>query len=163
DFTVAQGVAAGLHEGDSVEVLTSSDSSPTAAAIVALDARVDPGTRNATVRARIEGAANAPAPGASVRVRVPIGPRRTAVAVPVSALRKGPDGDHVFVIAPDEAGNPRAHVRQVEAGPVIGDEVVILSGLAAGEQVSASGSFKLREAVPVAIAGDPGAGANSAR
>ena len=42
DFTVAQRVAAGLREGDSVDVFTSSDSSPIAARIVALDARVDP-------------------------------------------------------------------------------------------------------------------------
>ena len=52
-------------------------------------------------------------PGASVRVRVPVGPPRTAVAVPVSALRKGPGGDHVFVIAPDKDGKTRAHVRPV--------------------------------------------------
>ena len=104
DFTVAQRVAAGLREGDNVDVFATSDSSPIAARIVALDARVDPATRNASVRARIEDAALAPAPGASVRVRVPVGPSHTAVAVPVSALRKGPDGDHVFIIAPDKDG-----------------------------------------------------------
>ena len=47
DFTVAQRVAAGLREGDSVDVFATSDSSPIAATIVALDARVDPATRNA--------------------------------------------------------------------------------------------------------------------
>ena len=36
---------------------------------------------------------------------------------------------------------------------MLGDEVVIHAGLAAGERVAASGSFKLREAVLVAIAG----------
>jgi membrane fusion protein (multidrug efflux system) len=92
-----------------------------------------------------------------VRVRVPAGPPRKAVAVPVSALRKGPGGDHVFVIAPDKDGKPRAHVRQVESGAVLGDEVLIHAGLSAGEQVATSGSFKLREAALVAIASDPGA------
>jgi membrane fusion protein, multidrug efflux system len=154
DFTVAQRVAAGLREGDQVEVFTSSDSAPIAARIVALDARVDPGTRNASVRARIENAALAPAPGASVRVRVPVGPARTAVAIPVNALRKGPEGDHVFVIAPDKDGNPRAQMRKVESGTMLGDEVLILAGLSPGEQVAASGSFKLREMVLVAIASD---------
>jgi membrane fusion protein (multidrug efflux system) len=108
DFTVAQRVAAGLHEGDNVDVFASSNSAPIPARIVALDARVDPATRNASVRARIEDAALAPAPGASVHVRVPVGPSQTAVAVPVNALRKGPDGDHVFIIAPDQDGKPRA-------------------------------------------------------
>ena len=130
---------------------------PIAAKIVAVDARVDPTTRNAMVRARIEGAANAPAPGASVRVRVPVGPPRMAIAVPASALRKGPGGDHVFVIAPDKEGKLRARLRAVQSGAMLGDEVVILAGLSAGEQVAASGSFKLREGTLVAIASDPAA------
>jgi membrane fusion protein (multidrug efflux system) len=40
----------------------------------------------------------------------------------------------------------------VQGGAILGDEVVIESGLAAGEQVAASGSFKLREGVLVAVA-----------
>lgn len=150
DFTVAQQVAAALREGDIVEVFAGAPV-PVTARIVALDARIDPTTRNAVVRARIEGG-NAPAPGSSVRVRVPVGAPRKAVAVPVSALRKGPQGDQVFVIAPDKDGRARAHVQQVESGAMFGDEVVIHAGLAAGEQVAASGSFKLREAALVAIA-----------
>jgi membrane fusion protein (multidrug efflux system) len=152
DFTVPQRVAAGLREGDSVDVFASSDASPIPAKVVALDARVDPDTRNAMVRARIEGFGNAPAPGASVRVRTPVGPPSTAVAVPVSALRKGPGGEHVFVIAPDKDGKPRAHLRPVQSGTMLGDQVLIHRGLSAGEHVAASGSFKLREAVLVAVA-----------
>ena len=155
DFTVAQQVAAGLREGDSVEVSVAGQSSPISARIVAVDARIDPTTRNATVRARIEGAANAPSPGSSVRVRVPVGPPRKAVAVPASAMRKGPGGDQVFVIEPDKNGKTRAHLRPVESGAMLGDEVVIHAGLSAGEQVAVSGSFKLREAALVVIAGSP--------
>jgi membrane fusion protein (multidrug efflux system) len=154
DFTVAQQVAAGLREGESVDVFTAGESSSITAKIVALDARIDPTTRNAMVRARIERAANAPAPGASVRVQVPVGLPRMAVAVPVSALRKGPGGDQVFVIAPGKDGKTRAQVRQVESGAMLGDEVVIHAGLSVGERVAASGSFKLRDAALVTIAGD---------
>jgi membrane fusion protein (multidrug efflux system) len=151
DFTAAQRVAAGLRVGDSVAVSSGSDSAAVPARIVAVDARVDPTTRNAMVRARIAGDAT-PSPGASVRVLVPVGPPTSVVAVPVSALRKGPGGDHVFVIAADTTGKSRAHLRPVESGPVLGEEVLILGGLKAGEQVATSGSFKLREAVLVAIA-----------
>jgi membrane fusion protein (multidrug efflux system) len=151
DFTVAQRVAAGLKVGDSVGVYSGNDNSPIPARIVAVDARVDPNTRNATVRARLTGSVT-PAPGASVRVLVPVGPLDTVVSVPVNALRKGPQGDHVFVIEPDSAGKPRAHVRTVQSGPVLGEEVIIYDGLKSGEQIATSGSFKLREAVLVAIA-----------
>jgi membrane fusion protein, multidrug efflux system len=152
DFTVAQQVAADLREGELVEVFAGT-STPVTARIVALDSRIDPATRNAVVRAKIEGAGHAPSPGSSVRVRVPVGAARRAVAVPVSALRKGPQGDQVFVIAQDKDGRARAHIQQVESGAMFGDEVVIHTGLTAGEQVAASGSFKLREAALVSIAG----------
>jgi membrane fusion protein (multidrug efflux system) len=153
DFAVPQQVAAGLHEGEPVEVFVAADSSPIPAMIVALDARVDPATRNAMVRARVE-RAEGPSPGASVRVRVPAGPPRKAMAVPVSALRKGPGGDQVFVIVPDREGKTRAHVRQVESGTMLGDEIAIHAGLSAGERVATSGSFKLRDGVLVAIPGN---------
>ena len=150
DFTVAQQVAAGLREDEAVEIFVGA-SAPVTAKIVALDSRIDPATRNAVVRARIDGAGNAPSPGSSVRVRVPVGSPLKAVAVPVSALRKGPQGDQVFLITQDNDGRARAHVRQVESGAMFGDEVVIQAGLTAGEQVAASGSFKLREAALVSI------------
>ena len=148
DFTVAQAVAAELRPGEPIVVFAAGEPHPMTARIVAVDARVDPATRNALVRARIT--SHAPAPGASVRVEVPVGPTTTVVAIPVSALRRGPSGDHVFVIAADSAGHSRAHEQPVRSGPVLEDEVVILSGLTPGQQVATSGSFKLREAVLVA-------------
>jgi membrane fusion protein (multidrug efflux system) len=160
DFTVAQRVAAALHDGDTVEVISFNDAEPITAKIVAIDSRVDRATRNAWVRARVD-AAGAPAPGASVRVRVPVGPQFTAVAIPVSALRRGPSGDNVFVIGPGHDGKPRAQLRTVESGMTLGDEVLIYKGLNPGEQVAASGSFKLREGSLVAIA--PPANANTAK
>jgi membrane fusion protein, multidrug efflux system len=147
DFTVAQRVAAGLRVGDSVLVSAARDT--VSARIVAVDARVDPTTRNATVRARMVGSV---APGASVRVQVPVGPAQKVASVPVSALRKGPAGDHVFVIAADSTGKSRAHQRSVVSGPILGEEVVILSGVKPGEQIATSGSFKLREGALVALA-----------
>lgn len=158
DFMVPQQVAAGLQEGERVDIFPAGESSPIAASIVALDARVDPTTRNATVRARIEHAAHTPPPGASVCVRVPIGPPRRAVAIPVSALRKSPGGDQVFVVETEQDGKTRARVRRVRGGVILGDEVVIYDGLSAGERVAASGSFKLRDGILVAAAEDPGKG-----
>ena len=152
DFTVAQRIAAGLRVGDSVAVIATNEAAPIAARIVAIDARVDPATRNAMVRARITDANKVPAPGASVRVLVPAGAAGKAVAIPVSALRKGPSGDEVFVISADKNGKQRAHVRQVRSGEVLGDTVLIHEGVKAGELVATSGSFKLRDSVLVALA-----------
>ena len=154
DFTVAQQVAAGLRDGEIVEVFAAGEVPAIRANVVALDARIDPTTRNAMVRARVDSTRSMLAPGASVRVRVPVGPLRKAVSIPVSALRKGPGGDQVFVIAPDQEQKTRAHVRSVESSAMVGDQVVIHAGLDAGETVAASGSFKLREGVLVAVAAE---------
>ena len=90
-----------------------------------------------------------------MRIRVPVGLARKAVAVPVNALKKGPGGDQVFVTEPDRENKQRAHVRQVESGTMLGDDIVIYSGLNAGERVAASGAFKLRDGVLVVAAGEP--------
>ena len=155
DFAVAQQVAAGLRAGDKVQVLTATRAEPVVATIMATDARVDPSTRNASVRATIADARLAPPPGASVRVQVPAGVSRLAVAIPASALRKGPGGDFVFVVAQDKDSKPRAQQRPVQVEALAGDEVVIRDGLTAGEQVATSGSFKLRDAVLVSIIPKP--------
>ena len=151
DFAVAQAVAGGLRVGQRVEVFAGADSLPLTASIVAVDARVDPETRNALVRARLAGSERIPSPGASVRVRIPTGPAQQAVFVPVSALRKGPGGDQVFVLAEDSTGVTRAAVRRVVSGEVLDDQVLVAEGIAPGEQVATSGSFKLRDGARVQV------------
>jgi membrane fusion protein (multidrug efflux system) len=162
DFTVAQQIAASLQAGSKVDVMASNESStPIEAEILAIDARVDPSTRNAMVRAKITNVPHAPSPGASVRVQVPVGEPVMATAIPASAVRKGPAGDHVFVVVADEKGQTRARMRQVTVDAMAGDEVVITKGLEPGEQVAASGSFKLREAALVAVTGTSAAVAST--
>ncbi|HET9949251.1 MAG TPA: efflux RND transporter periplasmic adaptor subunit [Longimicrobiales bacterium] len=151
DFAVSQYVAADLHVGDSVTVV-GPDERAIPGEIEAIDSRIDPETRNAIVRARVIDGASRLSPGASVRVEVPVGASRQAVTIPVSALRKGPSGDHVFVLEPDAEGKLRAHSRRVRSGPVSDGQVVIFAGLSPGEQVADQGSFKLREAALVALA-----------
>ena len=153
DFTVTQSVAIGLREGDRVEVVGLDKTAPVSATLIALDALINPVTRNANIRAEVPDARKLPPPGASVQVRVPVGESRKVVAVPVSALRRGPEGDHVFVIVADPQGKSRASMRLVKSGAVLGDEVLVESGLNAGDPVAASGSFKLREGALVADAG----------
>ena len=152
DFAVAQRVADGLRVGDAVQVITGENAQPLAARIVALDSRVDPQTRNATVRARLNDGAAVVAPGASVRVILPYGAPTTAIAIPASALRKGPAGDHVFVVVPDSTGKPRAQSRPVQMAGLVGDTVLVTAGLKPGEPVAASGSFKLRDGLLVSVA-----------
>jgi membrane fusion protein (multidrug efflux system) len=163
DFAVPQAVAAALKPGDRVDVFAGTESGTRARAmaarVAAVDARVDPATRNSAVRARIQLGKDAaalgplPAPGSSVRVSVGVGQPAPVVAVPATALRKGPSGDHVFVLAAGPDKRLRAHERPVTVGAALGDEVLVTGGLKAGELVATSGSFKLRDAALVAVTG----------
>jgi RND family efflux transporter MFP subunit len=69
------------------------------------------------------------------------GPRGDA-AVPLTAVLKSPaepDGYAVFVLAGD-GDNAVAKVRSVKLGEVVGNRIVVTSGLAAGERVVVSGA-----------------------
>jgi len=152
DFAVTQEVARHLDVGVPIDVVIAPGSDAVQAEIVALDARVDVETRNTWVRAELRGVQPQPQPGSSVRVRMPVSAPRDVCVVPVSALRRGPAGNSVFVLAPDSFGAMRSHERRVRSGAVLGDLVVIEEGLTAGEQVATTGSFKLREGALVALA-----------
>ncbi len=144
DFAVTQEVARRLEVDTTIEVVIARGGAPVPAKIVALDARVDVNTRNTWIRAELRGVDPLPRPGASVRVRVPVAAPREVTVVPVSALRRGPDGSSVWVLQSDGKGNMRAHPRSVASGTVLGDEVVVESGLETGEKVAADGSFKIK-------------------
>jgi membrane fusion protein, multidrug efflux system len=149
DFAVTQEVAALLQVGGEVEV--PHDGQQVVAKIVAMDARVEQQTRNTTIRALLQGVTPLPQPGSSVRVRVPVELPQDVVVVPVSALRRGPGGDHVFVIGAVPDGKLRVSMRRVVAGPSIGDEVILKSGVAVGDRIAAAGSFKLYEGALVNV------------
>jgi membrane fusion protein (multidrug efflux system) len=156
DFAVPQALAVALVPGSTVGLTTEAGGSLGVATVVAADARIDRLTRNATLRATASGDITRLAAGASVRVAVPTGPERQVVAIPVVALRKGPEGDHVYRIEKDEQDPTGQTLRAkrvfVVSGPSMNDMVLIREGLQAGEQIATSGSFKLRPGVKVAIA-----------
>jgi membrane fusion protein, multidrug efflux system len=153
DFQMPQEVASSLKPGSTVEIVTSPLTASVPAKIIALDARTDANTRNLLVRARIEGAGdNAPSPGSAVKVRVPTGALANAIAIPVTALRRGAEGDYVFALAKDDKGKERASVRPVKVAALEGEVVYLADGLKAGEKIATTGSFKLREGVLVSEA-----------
>ena len=83
-------------------------------------------------------------PGQFVRVRVVLQTLEDVVRVPESAVGQGREGTQVFVV---EDGT--AHARQVELGPVIDGEQIILSGLEAEDQVVVNGQVSLQDGMPV--------------
>ncbi len=123
--------------------------------VTALDSVIDETTRNIQVQATLPNPAGKLRPGMFVQVDMSLGASQAAITLPASAISYAPYGDSVFVVTElkDPKGNPYKGVRQqfVKVGPSRGDQVAILSGLNAGEEVVSSGVFKLRNGAAVTV------------
>jgi membrane fusion protein (multidrug efflux system) len=157
DFAIPQQYAPRVQVGATVmatgELL---GAEPVGIKVVAVDATVNYDTRNLRVRSVVQNPRGLLVPGMSVQVRVPIEEPRTYVVVPSMAVRRSAYANSVFVVAPDDKDGQtlRAHQRFVKLGQTVGQDVIVLEGLKAGESVAGAGSFKLREGVKI-IPGPP--------
>jgi membrane fusion protein (multidrug efflux system) len=121
----------------------------------AQDSVIDEATRNVQVQATLENLQGKLRPGMFVQVEMHYGKPREAVTLPASAISYAPYGDSVFVITDlkDPKGNTYRGVRQqfVKIDGARGDQVAVVSGLKAGDEVVSSGVFKLRNGAAVTV------------
>lgn len=159
DFTVPGRHAPRLRAGLPVEVRVDALPDRVFAAVVsAVDARIDPSTRNVLLRARIEQSEGL-LPGMFAALSLDLGERRDVVTVPETAMTYALQGNTIYVIEPlpaDAAGSAEGEVltataRVVKAGKVRDGRVAVLSGLEPGERVVSVGQNKLYRGVRVLI------------
>jgi membrane fusion protein, multidrug efflux system len=123
--------------------------------ITAIDSVVDEATRNGQAQATLPNPDGLLRPGMFVQTEVTIGAASAVLSLPGSAISYAPYGDSVFVVTnlTNDKGRSYRGVRQVfvKLGPARGDQVAILSGIKAGDEVVTSGTFKLRTGAAVNI------------
>ncbi len=134
--------------------------------IEAFDARVAQDTRTLMVRGRLPNADHRLLPGMFANIAVLEGKPKELVTVPRTAVTYGLYGDSVWVVKegppePEKTASvgevevppPQLTVerRFVRVGPSQGDEVAILEGVKAGEQVVTSGQLKLHPDAAIKI------------
>jgi membrane fusion protein, multidrug efflux system len=123
--------------------------------VTALDSVVNEETRNVQVQATLANPTGTLRPGMFVQAEVVLGANRSVVALPASAISYAPYGDSVFVVTDlkDQNGRTYRGVRQqfIKVGGSRGDQVAIVSGLGAGDEVVTSGVFKLRNGAAVLV------------
>ncbi len=122
---------------------------------LALDNLVDPQTGTVRAKARFENAKGQLFPNQFVNARVMLRSIDDAISVPVSAIRKGGNGDFVYVL---DAQSKTVAVRNVKVGLSTVDRTQIVSGLEAGEQVITEGADRLSDGAKVMLPGDRPAG-----
>jgi membrane fusion protein (multidrug efflux system) len=121
----------------------------------AINAVVDETTRNIQVQATLSNPDSRLRPGMFVQAEVLLGGGAGLVTLPASAISYAPYGDSVFVASDLKDANGKVYrgVRQqfVKVGPARGDQIAVLAGVKAGEEVVTSGAFKLRNGAAIFI------------
>ena len=157
DFFVPQQALARLKVDQSVSATV--DAYPGAAflgKIVSVNSKVDTASRNVQVRASFANTDRRLLPGMYSNVDIEDGEPSTQVTLPQSAITYNPYGNTVYLVqksGTDDKGSPKLTVLQrfVKLGDTRGDQVAVLSGVAAGDEVVTAGQMKLRNGSPVVI------------
>lgn len=156
DFTLPQQQPIAL--GMKVRVTVEGSGLKAEGVIAAIEPTVDAATRTQKIRATIPNPDDKLRAGMFANVVIVLPDPKKRVVVPVTAVLHAAYGDSLFILDPPAGdataeGPPTKTARQafVKTGPAQGDFVSIVEGLKAGEEVVASGAFKLRNQVPVIV------------
>ena len=156
NFDVPQQEVASLKPGDVVRV--SADSLAAAVplgTVTAINAVVDQATRNVQIQAVFRNPHAALRPGMFVEVEARLGTSAAVVALPASSVSYAPYGNSVYVVKDLKGKDGKSYrgveQRFVKLGSGRGDQVAVVSGLTAGEEVVTSGVFKLRNGASVLV------------
>ncbi|MDE8345269.1 MAG: efflux RND transporter periplasmic adaptor subunit [Acidocella sp.] len=156
DFYLPQQALSQISVGQSVDVAV--DAFPGkifTAKISSINSVVDTATRNVQVRATLANDGLTLRPGMFATISIGVGAPQKLVTLPQTAITFNPYGSTVFVVTHGKDAKGKAdlvaHSVFVTTGDTRGDQIAVLTGLKAGEQVVTAGQLKLRNNTPVAI------------
>lgn len=121
--------------------------------LVFVDNTVTPQTGTVLLKTRVDNSRELIWPGQFVNVRIVLTVEPEAVVVPEIAVQPGQEGSFVYLIDAES----RVQVQPVKVSRQIGGEVVIASGIKAGDQVITEIPQTLQVGAPVKVAGTEGA------
>lgn len=116
-----------------------------------LDNAVQDGSGTVKVRARVPNADRYFWPGQFVNCRLILTVKKQAVLIPLQAQQIGQQGPFVYVVGADG----KADLRPIQPGQRQGDQLVVESGVSAGEKVIVTGQMMVMPGAPVQIVSDP--------
>jgi membrane fusion protein (multidrug efflux system) len=155
NFAVPQQDLGALRIGAAVRVKAESIAVASTGRITAINSVVDEATRNVQVQATFQNPRGELRPGMFVDVQIVLGTSSDVIALPASAISYAPYGNSVFIVGEIRGPKGKAFrgVRQefVKLGGSRGDQVAVISGVKAGEEVVTSGVFKLRNGAAISV------------
>jgi membrane fusion protein (multidrug efflux system) len=155
DFFLPQQELSRIRKGH--KIVASADAFPGktfSGVITAISPKVDAGTRNVKVEAKIRNERHELLPGMFVSVEIQAGEPERLLTLPRTAVTFNPYGETVYVVESKSVnGKASLTVRQtfITMGLSRGDQVAVASGIKEGETVVTSGQLKLRSGSTVVI------------
>jgi multidrug efflux system membrane fusion protein len=143
------------EKGMRIEILADRSGPPTAEGkLVFIDNTITPQTGTVLLKTSVVNKEELLWPGQFVNVRIVLRIEPEAVVVPDAAVQPGQDGSFVYLISEDS----KVKVQPVKISRQIGTEVVIGSGVKAGDHVITEIPQALQPGATVRVAGAEGAG-----
>jgi multidrug efflux system membrane fusion protein len=120
--------------------------------LTAADNLVSSTTGTVNLKATFKNEDDALFPNQFVNVRLCTTIQKQAVVIPLAAMQRGQPGTFVYLIQPDNT----VALRVIVAGPAEGDQLIVTSGIAAGDRVVVDGVDRLHNGSHVIVAGAQG-------
>jgi membrane fusion protein (multidrug efflux system) len=156
DFFVPQQSVSQIRLGQPVTVKIDAFKDQTfTGEILAINPKVDLGSRNVQVRATLKNPDHKLIPGMYATIEIATGAPQSYVTLPQTAISYNPYGDTVYIVDSknDADGKPQLTARQtfVIVGQTRGDQVAVLKGVADGDTVVTAGQIKLHNGSTIMI------------
>jgi membrane fusion protein, multidrug efflux system len=155
DFQIAQQQLPNVKVGDRVQLVSDTFPGRTFAGIVnALDPKVDTATRTVRVRALVANPDKILLPGMFANVTIDIGSPQRPLTLPQTAITYNTYGNVVFVTQMSKVDGKDQLVAQqrfIITGDTRGDQVIVLSGVTAADEIVSAGANKLKNGSLIAV------------
>ncbi|WP_312192227.1 efflux RND transporter periplasmic adaptor subunit [Sphingobacterium sp.] len=145
-FAVPEKYSNIIRVNTTIEFSVANDPTILNASIYAIEPQVSLNTRTLTVRARASNEQGKLKVGSFVNVIVPVEVENNAIAIPTEAIVPIQDGKKVFVMQ-----HGLAKEVKVETGARTDKDIVILSGISAGDTVLTTGVLSLKDGSKVKV------------
>ncbi len=161
DFSLPQQDLGQIKTGQTVRLETDSYPGQTfTGKLTSIEPRIDEGTRNVRLQATLANPGQILRPGMFVTAYVDLPVQQGAFVLPLTAVQTSAQGESMIVVRGDKASQGgQAEIVPVRTGRRIGDNVVVLSGIKAGDVVVTEGQLRVQPGAPVKVSKLAGAGA----
>jgi membrane fusion protein, multidrug efflux system len=149
-----------MHAGASLPVAAYDRSGATlldTGALAAIDSQINTSTGTVNLKAQFANAEEILFPNQFVNTILTVDEMKGVTTMPTAAIQRGAPGTFVYKVTPDSA----VALQVVKLGPIDGDKVAVLSGLAPGDRIVIDGADKLRDGAKIVVRGDGAANATA--